>query len=66
MEVVNAIELDGALFFIGSRPSETVMDALIKYDKRFNGAAVLGDKETKKVRRALTIRSAQACNYKLA
>lgn len=66
MEVVNAIELDGTLFFIGSRPSETVMNALIKYDDRFSGAQVLGDSETKRVKRALTIRSAQACNYRLA
>lgn len=66
MEVVNAIELDGVLFFIGGKPSETVMRALIKYDGRFSGAEVLGDIETKRVKRALTLRSAQACNYKLA
>lgn len=66
MELVNAIELDGVMCFIGKKPSEAVLAALIKYDNRFEAAEVLDESKAYEVRRALTIHSAKACNYRLA
>lgn len=66
MELVNAIELNGAMCFIGKKPSEAVLTALIQYDNRFEAAEVLDESKAYEIRRALTIRSANACNYRLA
>ena len=66
MEIVNAIELNGTLCFIGKKPNETVLAALIKYDSRFDGAEVLEGSRAEEIKHALTIRSANACNYRLA
>lgn len=66
MELVNAVEVNGSLCFIGKKPSREVLEALIRYDNRFETASVLDEGRAYEVRRALTIRSAGACNYRLS
>lgn len=66
MEIVNAIELDGAMYFFNRKPSEKVLAALIRYDNRYADAQVLEEERAYEIRRALTIQSAKACNYRLA
>ena len=66
MELVNAIELDGKMYFFNRMPSEKSLAALIKHDKRFEDAEVLEESRAYEIRRALTIQSAKACNYRLA
>ena len=65
MEIVNTIELNGKMFFFGKKPTQTVLEALIRYDSRFEVAEVLNENKANKIRHELTIISANACNYHL-
>lgn len=66
MELVNMVEIEGKMYFFNRKPSEKVLEAMRKYDSRYADAEVLEESRAKEIRRALTIRSAEACNYKLA
>lgn len=64
MEIINTIELDGKMFFFDKKPTKTVLEALIKYDCRFEVAEVLDKNRANKIKHKLTIISANACNYR--
>lgn len=66
MELVNMVEIEGKMYFFNRKPSEKALAALIRYDSRYADAEVLEEKRAYEIRRALTVRSAEACNYKLA
>ena len=63
MNVVNVIEIDNELFFMGGKPTEKILNSMTRYDSRFASAKVITGERLKDIRMKLAITSAAACNY---